>query len=412
MECVEIKTLDHQGRGISKIDNKTVFVSNALPNEVVEIEITNEKKKFCEASVNKILQKSPKRIESICPYFNVCGGCDLLHISYEEQLKYKQVKIVDIMQRYCQVEFPIKDIISSDNFYYRNKVVFHVVDNKLGYYKEKSNDLIEIDKCLLLDNAIDDIYQLIKNINLKNILDITIRYSLNNKEIMVILSIVGNIDENMWINTLKEKVSSIIVEDNNNFKTIYGKDYIIEKLFDYNFIIKNDSFFQVNTKQTEKLYSKALEYADINDNDIVLDLYCGTGTIGILASKTAKKVIGIEINEEAVKSANKNKELNNVTNIEFYAGDTGTILSKHNYKVDTVIVDPPRAGLNDTAIKEILSINPKKIVYVSCDPMTLARDLNILSENYNIVELTTVDMFPNTAHVECVVELNKKKRDD
>lgn len=410
MYKVEIVSLDHQGRGIGKIDNKTVFVPNALPGEVVEVEITNEKKKFCEASVNRILQKATERIESICPYFSVCGGCDLLHISYEEQLKYKQAKIVDIMKRYCQVNFDIKNIISSNVFHYRNKVVFHVSNGKIGYYKEKSNKLIEIDTCLLVDKKINAIYNCIQKANLDNIEDIIIRYGLRTNEIMVILNVIGNINEKMWINLLKDKVSSIILANKNNFKTIFGKDYIIEKLFDYQFIITNNSFFQVNTLQTEKLYSKAIEYADIKDNETVLDLYCGTGTIGILASKYAKKVIGIEINEEAVKSANKNKELNNIKNIEFYVGDTGKILSKHHYKVDTVIVDPPRAGLNNQAIKEILDIHPKKIVYVSCDPMTLARDLNLLSETYDIKELTPVDMFPNTAHIECIVKAFCKKK--
>ena len=180
---------------------------------------------------------------------------------------------------------------------------------------------------------------------------------------------------------------------------------MVEKLLEYDFMLTNDAFFQVNTKQAEKLYEKVLEYADIKEEETVLDLYCGTGTIGILASKYAKKVIGIEINEAAVKSANKNKELNKIENIEFFEGDTGTVLAKHNYTVDIVIVDPPRAGLNKEAINEILSIAPKRIVYVSCDPMTLARDLDILADNYDIVELTPVDMFPNTAHVECVVKL-------
>lgn len=407
---LEIVSLDHQGRGIGKIDNKTVFIENALPKEVVEVSITSFKKNYCEASVNKYLQKSTSRIEPICPYFLVCGGCDLLHVPYEKQIEYKNDKIKNIMQRFCKEKFAIKEIITSPDFYYRNKVTYHVKDG-IGFYKEKSNDLIKIDTCFLADKKIDYVYNVIKdNANLENIKSIVIRASYYTDDIMVVLEINGSINEKHWIDLLKDKVSTIIINNNRNFKTIYGNGFVVEKLLGLNFMITNDAFFQVNTLQAEKLYEKVLEYADIKDNEIVLDLYCGTGTIGILASKYAKKVIGIEINGYAVKSANENKELNNITNIEFYAGDTGKVLSKNNYKVDTVIVDPPRAGLNTQAIEEIISISPKRIVYVSCDPMTLARDLNLLAELYEIKELTPVDMFPNTAHVECVVklELNDK----
>lgn len=404
---LEIVSLDHQGRGIGKIDNKTVFVNGALPGEIVDVYITASKKNYCEANVNKILQKSTMRLEPICPYFLVCGGCDLMHIPYEKQIEYKNDKIKNIMQRFCKEDFTIKDIISSDALYYRNKVTYHV-DNGIGFYKEKSDDLITIDTCFLADKKIAVVYNLIKeNANLKNIKSIVIRAAYYTDDIMIVLETKGVIEEKDWITLLGDKVSSIIVNNQKEFKTIYGKNFMVEKLLDYKFLMSNDAFFQVNTLQAEKLYQKALEYADIKEDETVLDLYCGTGTIGILASKYAKKVIGIEINESAVKSANKNKELNHVKNIEFYAGDTGTVLSKHHYKVDTVIVDPPRAGLNKNAIDEILMISPKKLIYVSCDPMTLARDLNILSERYKIKELTPVDMFPNTAHVETVALLSR-----
>lgn len=406
---LEIVSLDHQGRGIGKIDSKTIFVPNALPGEVVDIDITVSKKNYCEAIVNKVLQKTTDRIEPICPYFSICGGCDLLHMPYEKQIKYKNNKIENIMKRFCKANFVIKDIIPSTNFHYRNKVTYHV-KNGIGFYKEKSNELIEIDTCFLADKKIDSLYDLIrKNANLKNIESIVIRAAYYTDDVMAVLETNNAIDEKEWIALLQDKVSSIIVNDKKIFKTIYGKSFMVEKLLDCEFMMSNDAFFQVNTIQAEKLYQKVLEYADIKDTETVLDLYCGTGTIGILASKYAKKVIGIEINEDAVKSANKNKELNGIKNTQFYAGDTGKILSTHHYKVDTVIVDPPRAGLNNQAIDEILAIAPKKIVYVSCDPMTLARDLNILSENYDIKELTPVDMFPNTAHVESVTLLILKE---
>lgn len=408
MNDVEIVSLDHQGRGIGKLEGKTIFVENALPKEIVNVDVIASKKNFCEAIVNKYIQKSIERIEPLCPYFAMCGGCDLLHIPYAKQLEYKQNKIENIMQRFCKEEFPIRLIISSEDFFYRNKATYHIKDG-IGFYKERSNELIQIDTCYLVDKKIDNVYKIIKeHAVLKNIESIVIRASYYTEDIMLVINVNGYIDEIKWVDLLKDKVSTIIVNNKNNFKTIYGTGYMVEKLLDYSFIISNDAFFQVNTKQAEKLYEKVLEYADINNIETVLDLYCGTGTIGILASRYAKKVIGIEINETAVKNANKNKELNGIDNIEFYAGDTGKILSKHKYKVDTVIVDPPRAGLNKEAIEEILMIAPQKIVYVSCDPMTLARDLNLLSQNYDIKELTPVDMFPNTAHVESVILLQRK----
>ena len=408
MYKIEIVSLDHQGRGIGKIDNKTVFVSNALPSEVVDIDIIVSKKNYCEAGVNKILQKSTDRINPICPYFSLCGGCDLLHMSYAKQLEYKNDKVKNIMQRFCKEKFVIKNIISSNDLYYRNKVTYHV-DEDIGFYREKSNDLIKIDMCFLVDKRITRIYNVIKQkSNLKNIKSIIIRASYYTDDIMVVLEVLDVINEKEWIDLLCDQVSTIIINNQKKFKTIWGKDFMVENLLGYQFLIRNDAFFQVNTLQAEKLYEKVLEYADIKENETVLDLYCGTGTIGILASKYAKKVIGIEINESAVKSANENKKLNNIKNIEFYVGDTGKILAKYHYNVDVVIVDPPRAGLNKDAIEEILQINSKKIVYVSCDPMTLARDLNILSEMYEIKELTPIDMFPNTAHVECVSVLHRK----
>ena len=221
---------------------------------------------------------------------------------------------------------------------------------------------------------------------------------------MVIFKTSNYIDNKKIINILKKKVDSIYIND----ELIYGKGKIIENLCNKNFYISPSSFFQVNTLQAEKLYNKAIAYADIKKEDTVLDLYCGTGTIGIVASDKAKKVIGIELNKEAIKDANENKKLNNINNIEFYAGDVGKILNKNNYKPDIIIVDPPRAGLDSLALSQILNIRPKKLVYVSCDLMTLARDLKLLSNDYDILELTPVDMFPYTAHVESVCALKYK----
>ena len=402
MYQVEINKLDHQARGIGKIGNKIVFVPNCLPEEIVDIDITVEKKNFYEGVATKILRSSDFRIEPICPHFNECGGCQLLNVSYEQTLKFKEQKVSEIIKKYLPIEIKINPIIKSgDYLYYRNKVTFQVDDN-IGFYKNKSNKLVPIETCYICDKRINDIYEIIKkNVDVKIFNQVIIRQSKNTDESMVIFKTKKDVNKEKIINILANAVNSIYIND----ILIYGKEKIEEHLSNYKFNISPTAFFQVNTNQAEKLYNKAIEYADISSEDLVLDLYCGTGTIGILASKYAEKVIGIELNEQAINDANENKKLNNIHNIEFYAGDVGSILNKHNYKPDVIIVDPPRAGLNSLAMSQILKIKPKKLVYISCDIMTLTRDLKNLLDSYNILELTPLDMFPMTSHVECVCVL-------
>lgn len=405
MYKVEVTKLDHQGRGIAKINDKIIFIPNALPEETVDVDIILEKKKYYEGIIKEIINASDKRIKSICPYFEECGGCQFLNMNYQDSLDYKQNKVEEIMNKYLGIKIKINNIVACDNnLYYRNKTTFQV-KNDIGFFKEKTNTLIPVDKCYISDIKINDIYKAIKdNINLTNVKQVIIRATKNTLESMVIFKTSNYIDNKKIIDILKKKVDSIYIND----ELIYGKGKIIENLCNKNFYISPSSFFQVNTLQAEKLYNKAIAYADIKKEDTVLDLYCGTGTIGIVASNKAKKVIGIELNKEAIKDANENKKLNNINNIEFYAGDVGKILNKNNYKPDIIIVDPPRAGLDSLALSQILNIKPKKLVYVSCDLMTLARDLKLLSNDYDILELTPVDMFPYTAHVESVCALKLK----
>lgn len=405
MYKVEVTKLDHQGRGIAKINDKIIFIPNALPEETVDVDIILEKKKYYEGIIKEIINASDKRIKSICPYFEECGGCQFLNMNYQDSLDYKQNKVEEIMNKYLGIKIKINNIVACDNnLYYRNKTTFQV-KNDIGFFKEKTNTLIPVDKCYISDIKINDIYKAIKdNINLTNVKQVIIRATKNTLESMVIFKTSNYIDNKKIIDILKKKVDSIYIND----ELIYGKGKIIENLCNKNFYISPSSFFQVNTLQAEKLYNKAIAYADIKKEDTVLDLYCGTGTIGIVASDKAKKVIGIELNKEAIKDANENKKLNNINNIEFYAGDVGKILNKNNYKPDIIIVDPPRVGLDSLALAQILNIRPKKLVYVSCDLMTLARDLKLLSNDYDILELTPVDMFPYTAHVESVCALKLK----
>ena len=386
---VKIENLDHFGRGIAKVNNMPIFVENSLINEEVEIVITKEKKKYMEGFVSNYLKKSPLRVESNCPYYDKCGGCDLLHMSYEEQLKYKENKVKEIIKKFSGLEC-VNSIVGSIQFNYRNKVTLHVKNGVIGYYKENSNEIISIDKCLLVDERINILIDEIKNLNLNGINKIVIRVT--NNESMAIFY--GDINSNINL-----RADTIII----NSKVTKGNGYIEENIGDLKFIISPTSFFQVNNVGMINIYNKVLDYVDGGN---ILDLYCGTGTIGIYVSKKADKVLGIEINDEAIKDALLNKKINNINNVDFISGDVGTILSKNKFKFDIVIVDPPRAGLDNNSINNIIKINPKKIIYVSCDPVTLARDLNILKEYYDVLEITPFDMFSYTYHVECVCLLN------
>lgn len=382
---VEVVDLDHFGRGIAKID-KPIFIENSLIGEVVEVEITKEKKKYCEARVINYIKTSPVRVNSRCPYYDKCGGCDLLHLDYNEQLKYKEKKVKEIIRKFSGLEC-VKEIVPSVQYNYRNKITLHV-NKKIGYYQKKSYDIVTIENCLIADFKINDLIQRLQKCNFKNVNKIVIRVT--DKESMLIFN-GGKIDIDKF-----EDVNTIIVDN----KILKGKGYIEEQIGNLKFVISPTSFFQVNKMGMINIYDKVLSYIDKNFN--VLDLYCGTGTIGIYIAHKAKNVLGIEINEDAIKDALINKRINNLSNVDFKVGDVGTVLDNNIFQFDTIVVDPPRSGLDETSIKNIIKIRPNKIIYVSCDPVTLARDLKILENDYNVVEITPFDMFSNTYHVECV----------
>lgn len=404
----KIEKLDHEGRGIIR-DGKIVFVENALPGELIEYKILKEKKNLVEAEAIDIENESIDRCKPNCKYYKDCGGCNLLHMKYESTLKFKENKVKEIMDKFLGEDVKINKILySKNNTNYRNKATFHV-DNKIGYYKNNSNEIIEIDECNIVDKGINEILKSIKeNISLHNIYEIIIRKSKYTNDSMVILKINNKTDENQIIKTLKDKVTSIILYQNKKYKTIYGQNKLVEKMNDFVFQMSEDSFFQVNTEMSIILYEKVLDYINPNKDDNVLDLYCGTGTIGIFISRYCKKVTGIEINESAIRNAIENAKLNNIQNIEFICKDSSKAVLELKNEYDKIIVDPPRAGLDKNTIEFLKRSNTKRIVYVSCDPVTLARDLNLLKENYNIEEITPVDMFPHTHHVENVVLLSNK----
>ncbi len=388
---VEITNLDHFGRGIVKKE-KPIFIDNALVGEIVEIEITKDNKKYSEGRVIKYIKKSPLRVESNCPFYDKCGGCDLLHLSYQEQLKYKETKVKEIIKKFSGLEC-VKEIVPTIQYNYRNKITLHV-QKKLGYYQKKSYDIINIDNCLIADDRINDLIKKLNNIDLNTITKITIRVS--SKESMLVIE-GGKLD----ITSFKE-VDTIIVDN----QVLKGRGYIIEEINNLKFVISPDSFFQVNRLGMINIYDQVLKYVDNDTN--VLDLYCGTGTIGIYLADKVNQVLGIEINKSAINDALMNKKINNLDNIDFKLGDVEDVLNNNSFKADCIVVDPPRAGLGNMVIKNIFKIQPQKLIYVSCDPVTLARDLNILKDKYNVVEITPFDMFSNTYHVECVCALISK----
>ena len=403
MEKVIIERMDHQGRGIGKINNLVIFIPNTLIGEEVKIKIEKERKHYLEGEALEFIKTSDKRINPKCPYFEKCGGCNLMHMNLEDQLEYKNEMIKDIFKRYLNEKIKIEPIINLNEYNYRNKITFQV-NKKIGFYQNKTNSLIEIDECLIANKKINNILKIIKdNLKLDTVSKIIIRASENTDDIMVIIETSKDLNTSF----LEKQVSSIVIK-NKNYKTVYGKNKIIENLGPYSFWISPNAFFQTNTLVATKLYDSIIELADFNQNDNALDLFCGTGTISIYISPYVKKVIGIEINEDAVNDANENKKLNKVENVLFKCGDVGTILNKETYHPDVVIVDPPRSGLDKKAINELLKINAKKIIYVSCNPITLARDLNLLNSSYEVKVVRPFDMFPNTYHVECVSLLYRK----
>ena len=383
---VKIDKLSHDLRGITKIDNKITFIPKTLPEEVVNIRITKQKKKFNEGCLTTIIEESKDRVKYICPYYDICGGCDTGHILYSKSIMYKKDMVVDIFKRYCDMDVDMDIVYDDDNIYnYRNKITLRVNDGKLALVGES---LVNIDYCYLVNDNINKVIGVLNGICLDGIDEVIIR---GTDEIMAIIK--GNIDNDKLIQILKDNVSSIFI----NGVKVFGNDYVMINVGNYRYAVYPDSFFQVNTKMISRLYDKVLEFAGKGDK--LLDLYCGAGTIGIYLANNFNSVRGIEQNEFAIKGANLNKGINDIKNISFVcekASDINEIVE------DVVVVDPPRSGLDSTTIKRILDSRIERLIYVSCNPITLARDINILKDKYNLVSISLFDMFPNTSHAECV----------
>ena len=396
-----VEKFDHFGRGIIKDNGKTIFVRNAVAGDIVDIDLIKNKKTCSEAVIKKIVKPSPLRVKSPCSYSDLCGGCSLLNISYIESLKYKENRLKEIISKFAKVNIKINPIIESNEFNYRNKITLHIKDNKIGLYKYNSNELIEIDNCMLVDEKINNIIKRIKPFikeKPNNLEEVMIRV-FNNKDL---IHFKGKVDKKLLKNYFKDSYSLWL----NNELLIGDKNLIVDFL-DYKFVLSKEAFFQVNIDIASKIFNYIRNYIKDKKYKKALDLYCGVGVIGIVISPFVEEVIGIEIVENAVKNANVNKELNKINNINFVTGKVENHINKFK-DIDLVVVDPPRSGLDKKTINNIISIKPKEIIYVSCDAITLARDLNLLKEFYNIKEITPFDMFPNTYHVECISVLERK----
>ena len=397
---IVIESLDDFGRGITHINNKVIFVKNALPEEVVEIKITNEKKNFSEAIVSKYIKISAKREKSICPYFEICGGCNLLHLKYEDTLLFKQNKIKELLKKNrINYDKKIEMIKNNDPLYHRNKVSLKIENGKLGYYEENTHKLIEIKECVISKHSINEVIRNYKLLNLENA-KLTIRSNYNDEIILIIESQIKNY--NIELAKLKEKIKLTGIIYNNI--PIYGKNFFFERMNNKLFKVSFDSFFQVNNFITSKLFN--LINTNIDEDATVLDLYSGVGTLGIVASMKAKEVYSIEIIKNAVLNGIENAKLNKVDNIKFMLGDVSKLIDKVNLAFSTLIIDPPRKGLDKKTKEFILKKLPAKIIYVSCDPNTLIRDLKELENNYKLSDFKIMDMFSFTYHVECVCLLN------
>lgn len=396
---IKIEKLDDFGRGICYIDNKVTFVPNTIPNDLVEIKITKEFKNYNEGKLINILIPSKKRIEPKCPYFSKCGGCVLQNMNYQDTLEYKKEKVINIFKKNKLEINPI--VIENANYYnYRNKISLKVIDKKIGYYEPKSHFIVEIDSCLVASNSINKTISLIKKMGINNGL-VTIRCN-KNDEILIIIESKDKL--NIDVDSIKENIKLVGIVINN--KLFYGEDFLYENINGIFYKISYDSFFQVNPYIAEKIFNIIKE--NINSNETVLDIYSGVGTLSLTASTVAKKVIGIEIVENAVLNAIHNAKINKINNVDFLLNDATKAITKLNLSFDKVIVDPPRAGLTKTVIDTIKKIKPKEIIYVSCDPQTLVRDIKLLSDLYIINKFYIADMFSFSYHVEsvCILKIN------
>ena len=442
---LEIEDCGIDGEGIGKADGFTVFVKDAVIGDTVTAKIMKSKKHYGYGKLMEILKPSPYRVEPKCAFARQCGGCQLQALSYEHQLVFKTNKVKGHLERIGGFkDLPMEPIIGMDEpYHYRNKAQFPVGRNKegkiiTGFYAGRTHTIIENRDCALgVPENKEVLNRVISHMEKWNIAPydettgnglvrhILIRYGYFTGEVMVCLILNGtklpHEDElteklreikgmtSITINVNKKKSNVILGEE---IRILWGQGYITDKIGDISYQISPLSFYQVNPKQTQKLYAKALEYADLHGDETVWDLYCGIGTISLFLAQQAKFVRGVEIIPQAIENANENARINNITNVEFFTGKAEEVLpreyEKNGIYADVIVVDPPRKGCDETLLETMIKMQPKRIVYVSCDSATLARDLKYLCANgYSLTRVCPVDQFGGTVHVETVALLSR-----
>ena len=443
---VDIIDNGYEGEGIAKINDFTIFIPGAIKGEKVKVIIVKVLSSHAFGKIVEIINTSNSRKEVDCTTYKRCGGCNLRHINYADTLNIKREIVQNLVNKTLKNEVKVKETIGMDKpFYYRNKAQYPVGKDKenkpvMGVFANRTHEIIPINKCYIQNEQTEEIAKYAFELWNKNNLSIydektrkgllrhiVTKIGIKTNEIMLILVINGDKfkDEEGFVRNIINRYPNVktIVKNINTKNTnvilgdknvkIYGDGYIKDRLGEYIFKISPLSFYQVNPIQAEKLYNIGVQAAKINKNDVVFDLYCGIGTISIFMAKYAKEVYGIEIVDEAVKMAEENASLNNVENTKFISGDVEIVLDeliniKHIIP-DVIMIDPPRKGLDNKSIENIMKIRPNRFVYISCNPATLVRDLAKFENMYDVQEIQPVDMFPWTSHVECVAVLNLKQ---
>ena len=445
---VTVEGMNSEGFGVARIEGRAVFIAGALPGEKCKIKLLKVSKTAVYAKLDKLLELSPNRIKPDCPYFGQCGGCDFLHMDYEEELRIKKYRVNDALARLGGLGLTVSGIIGAPaRKRYRNKAIFTVSRDVTakkhqavtGFFRPRSHQVIPVDSCLIQSEAADQAAFIIRNwmdeyaishydekTGKGLIRNLFVRTAFFTGMTAVCIVAAGDIPRrNKLIGLLRAglpEIRSIILNINKSrgntvlsgsFQTLWGEDSIEDVLCGLVFKLSPLSFYQINSNQAEILYKKAIEYAELTGNEKVLDLYCGTGTIGLCAASKASKVVGVETIEDAVKDAKENAKRNNIINAEFICSDAGRAaktLMKQGFHPDVIFLDPPRKGLSGDTVQAVADMSPSRIVYISCDPATLARDLKLFqSLSYEPQKATAIDMFPGTVHVETVLLMTRVK---
>ena len=440
---LNIISQNYESLGVAKIDDLVVFVDGAITGEIVKVKITKVTKNYAVAKLVEIIKASPNRIKPLCPYFNQCGGCSLLHMDYDAGLKLKLSAFNETLRKIGKIDYTANNIYGMEEPYaYRNKIQMPAGTNDknklvFGYYQKDTHDVVAIEECLTQSENVTNVINFIKNVcnELKipayseqtktgAIRHILVRENKNNELMVVIVTNEEKINnEDKLVDKIINKFSNVIsiikninkMHNNvilgNEYVCLFGKDEIIDEILGLKFKISHKSFFQINRSQTEKLYSLVLENLGNNTKELnVIDGYCGVGSISLCLAKKVKHVYGIEVVQEAISDAKVNASLNGIDNVDFYVGKVEDLIEDFIDKsIDCIIVDPPRKGIEEKVLRTIINANIKKIIYVSCNPATLARDLGIIKDYYDIKDISLVDMFCMTNGVESIATLSLKR---